>query len=73
VALTAQRAGWDLADEERVASAAASLDAEFHDDRVWLAGEDVSDAIRTEECSAGASRVAAYPAVREALVRRHRE
>jgi 3-phosphoshikimate 1-carboxyvinyltransferase len=73
VALTAQRAGWDLDDEERLAAAAAALNAEFHGDRVWLGGVDVSDAIRSEACSAGASRVAAYPAVREALVRRQRD
>lgn len=73
VALAAQRAGSDLADEAWLARAAAELDAEFHGDRVWLGGADVTDAIRSEECSAGASRVAALPAVREALVRRQRD
>lgn len=73
VALAASLAGRDLADEAWLARAAAELDAEFHDDRVWLGGADVTDAIRSEECSAGASRVAALPAVREALVRRQRD
>lgn len=73
VALVGQQAGWDLADEARLAVAAAGLDAEFRDGKVWLAGSDVTDAMRTEECSAGASKVAALPAVREALVRRQRD
>ena len=39
-------------------------------DRVLLDGRDVTEAIRTPEVSAGASRVAADPAVRRALVRK---
>ena len=39
-------------------------------DRVLLDGEDVTEAIRTPEVSAGASRVAADPRVRAALVRK---
>ena len=39
-------------------------------DRVLLDGRDVTDAIRTAEASAGASRVAADPGVRAALVRK---
>jgi cytidylate kinase len=39
-------------------------------DRVLLDGRDVTDAIRTPEASAGASRVAADPGVRAALVRK---
>ena len=35
---------------------------------IWLDGEHVGDAIRTEECGNGASRIAAYPAVRAALL-----
>ena len=41
--------------------------------RVLLDGEDVSDAIRTPEASELASRAAAEPAVREAMVARQRE
>ena len=44
----------------------------FGADSVWLAGEPVSAAIRSEAISAGASRVAAWPAVREALLFRQR-
>jgi cytidylate kinase len=42
-------------------------------DRVLLDGEDVTEAIRTPEVSAGASRVAADPLVRAALVRKQQE
>jgi cytidylate kinase len=42
-------------------------------DRVTLGGRDVTEAIRTPEVSAGASRVAADPAVRAALVRRQQQ
>jgi len=40
---------------------------------VLLAGEDISAAIRTEECGAAASRLAADPAVRSALLQRQRD
>ena len=71
-ALAAQRAGvaWD--DERALAVIAARLNVRFGADSVWLAGEPVSAAIRSEAISAGASRVAAWPAVREALLFRQR-
>ena len=72
VALSAQRCGVDYADEIRVARLAADLPAEFKDARILLAGDDVTDAIRSEACSAGASRIAALPAVRAALLERQR-
>lgn len=40
--------------------------------KVVLEGEDVSNDIRTQECSNAASKVAAFPRVREALLRRQR-
>ena len=40
---------------------------------VLLDGADITDAIRTEECGALASRFAADPAVREALLQRQRD
>ena len=46
--------------------------ADGEGDRVLLDGEDVGDAIRTEAAGGGASRVAALPAVREALLDRQR-
>ena len=71
-ALAAQRAGvaWD--DEAGVAAIAAGLDVVFTGEDIRLAGVLVGDAIRSEEISAGASKVAALPAVREALLFRQR-
>jgi 3-phosphoshikimate 1-carboxyvinyltransferase len=71
-ALAAMRAGLALDDEAGVAALAATLPAEFGDGRVVLGGDDVTEAIRSEECSAGASKVAALPAVRRALLQRQR-
>lgn len=71
-AFAAQRQGvaWD--DEPAVARVAATLDVVFEGERILLAGEDASLAIRSEEMGYGASRVAALPAVRVALLERQR-
>jgi cytidylate kinase len=45
---------------------------EFHEGTVLLDGEDVSDAIRSPEVSAAASRVSVHPQVREAMVEQQR-
>ena len=50
------------------ASDPSGLDIRFDGDRVLLDGEDVSDAIRTPEISQEASRRAAEPSVRAALL-----
>lgn len=71
-ALHALRQRVDLSDESALAKLAAALPAEFRDGLVWLAGEDVTQAIRAEELGEGASKVAALPAVREALLARQR-
>jgi 3-phosphoshikimate 1-carboxyvinyltransferase len=71
-ALAATRAGTALDDERGVAALARVLPARFEGERVFLDGEDVSDAIRTEEMSVGASRVAVLPAVRAGLLARQR-
>jgi CMP/dCMP kinase len=55
--------------EDEAAAIAARADIRVGD-RVLLDGRDVTDAIRTPEASAGASRVAADPGVRAALVRK---
>ena len=72
-ALAAQRAGAEPTDEERVSRLASTLDVRFVNDQVWLAGENVTDAIRTESVGQNASRVAALPAVRKALLQRQRD
>jgi 3-phosphoshikimate 1-carboxyvinyltransferase len=71
-ALAAREAGVDWTDEAGVAAIAASLDVGFSESDIRLNGQAVGDAIRGEEISAGASQVAALPAVREALLFRQR-
>jgi 3-phosphoshikimate 1-carboxyvinyltransferase len=71
-ALAAQQASVEWSDEAAVATIAAELNVEFSGGDIRLNGELVGDAIRTEEISAGASKVAALPAVREALLFRQR-
>ncbi|WP_428825240.1 bifunctional 3-phosphoshikimate 1-carboxyvinyltransferase/cytidylate kinase [Azonexus sp. IMCC34842] len=71
-ALAAQRVGLDWNDESRIAAIAEKLDIVFSEKDISLDGQPVGDAIRTEEISSGASKVAALPAVREALLFRQR-
>ncbi|MDR0717388.1 MAG: bifunctional 3-phosphoshikimate 1-carboxyvinyltransferase/cytidylate kinase [Azoarcus sp.] len=71
-AFAAREAGVDWADEAALAALAAGLDVVFDDGCIRLGGKDVSEAIRQESISAGASRVAALPRVREALLFRQR-
>jgi CMP/dCMP kinase len=71
-ALSALKQDVALDDEARVAALAARLPASFHDGAVWLADENVTDAIRAEAVGEGASKVAALPAVRAALLGRQR-
>jgi cytidylate kinase len=64
-------------DEPGHAAVAASLDARFESDaeggeRILLDGQDVTLELRTETAGAAASRVAAMPAVRTALLGRQR-
>jgi 3-phosphoshikimate 1-carboxyvinyltransferase len=73
VAVAAERAAVDDADEPALARMAAELPVRFEDARVWLDGVDVTDAIREEHISARASQVAALPAVRAALLERQRD
>jgi len=67
-----------LDNEEALVPLAANLDVQFLVDsqtnagKVILEGEDVSTTIRNEEVGAAASKVAALPRVREALLRRQR-
>ena len=72
-----RKAGLALFDEESVVQEAKLLNLSFEclDDgvHVLLNGEDVSSEIRTEEAGNTASKVAAYPSVRMALLQRQRE
>jgi cytidylate kinase len=67
-ALAAQRLGVNADQVERIADIARRMDLRFEDGRVVLEGEDVTDVLRTETTGNLASRVAAVPAVREALL-----
>ncbi|MFC6440026.1 (d)CMP kinase [Bowmanella sp. JS7-9] len=66
----------DADDEYGLVPLASNLDVVFESSeghcKVVLEGEDVTDVIRTEEVGAVASKVAALPRVREALLRRQR-
>ncbi|MGZ5063502.1 MAG: (d)CMP kinase [Usitatibacter sp.] len=70
--LAALRSATPLDDEEALAGIAAAMKVEFRDGAAWLDGRDVSEEMRTEEVSAAASRVAAKPRVRQALLERQR-
>ncbi len=70
------KAGIAFEDEEKVADTAQHLDIDFRIAEggleTWLAGEEVSAELRTEETGTAASFVAPIPAVREALKIRQR-
>lgn len=76
-ALAASKHGVDLDDEDSVAVLAKHLDVQFIPTdglvNTVLEGEDVSKTIRTEEVGGMASKVAALPAVRQALLERQRD
>jgi len=66
--LLVNRAGNGFDNESQAAELASSMKVEFTADGVILNGEDVSLAIRTESAGNDASKVAAMPAVRAALL-----
>jgi cytidylate kinase len=77
VALAGTLAGLAEDDAQRHAALAAHMNVAFTvtadgGERVWLDGHDVSARIRSETAGQEASRVAAWPAVRGALLERQR-
>ncbi|MCE7554676.1 (d)CMP kinase [Aliivibrio fischeri] len=76
LALAAIHHGVDLNSEDALVPLAANLDVQFKAEgelvKVILEGEDVSAELRKEETGMTASKVAALPQVREALLRRQR-
>ena len=77
VALAGARVGLAADDSQAHARLAAAMDVRFGADaqgneRVLLDGEDVAREIRSETAGQGASRVAAWPEVRAALLKRQR-
>ena len=77
VGFAGRLAAVSLEDSDAVAGVARSLDVDFRPTEggvsVWLAGEDVTANLRTEEGGRDASTVAALPSVREALLLRQQE
>ncbi|MCW8904712.1 (d)CMP kinase [Sedimenticola sp.] len=65
---SAEQAGVDFDNAQQLARLALKMDIEFREGLVLLNGEDVSRAIRTEQAGNAASKVAALPEVREALL-----
>ena len=76
-ALASQNDGIDLTDETAIADIAAKLDVVFKPTdnglQILLRGDDSSELIRQEEIGMRASKVAAIPAVRDALLQRQRD
>ncbi|SEL10804.1 cytidylate kinase [Colwellia chukchiensis] len=77
LAVAAQHHNIGVDDEDSLLPIAAHLDVQFQvcdegEGKVILEGEDVTNTIRTEDVGALASKVAAFPRVREALLRRQR-
>jgi cytidylate kinase len=67
-AYAAERAAIGFENEAKVAEVAKKLNVRFSSDSIFLDDEDVSLVIRTETAGNNASRVAAMPAVRAALL-----
>lgn len=70
VALAAARSDVGFDDEAALAELARQLDVHFDGERIILSDHNVTDDIRSEICSMGASRVGALPGVRQALLAR---
>ena len=77
VGFACRQAGVSLDNSDAVAEVARALDVDFRPTdagvTVWLSGEDVTSAIRSEEGGADASQVAALEPVRAALLLRQQE
>jgi len=73
VALWGLRQGVDMGDMHRMEQLASASQIDLSPGRIALNGEDITDAIRTQEVSNGASKVAVIPGVRRAMVAKQRE
>ncbi|MBI5917838.1 MAG: bifunctional 3-phosphoshikimate 1-carboxyvinyltransferase/cytidylate kinase [Nitrosomonadales bacterium] len=72
LALAAMRRGIALDAEACLAELAGQVDIRFVGAGIWLDGAQVGDELRTEESGAAASKIAALPAVRAALLDKQR-
>ena len=68
LAVAAQRDGIPLTDEAGLAALAERMEIRFEREQIWLDGALVGDELRGEQCAAAASKVAALPKVRAALL-----
>lgn len=68
VALAGKQAGISWLDEAALAAMTAGLGIRFEDGEIFLNDRQVSDAVRSEEMSKGASEVAVHILVRQALL-----
>ena len=68
LAMAALRDVIPLTDEESLAALAARIEIRFEGKQIWLDGALVGDELRSEQCAAAASQVAALPQVRAALL-----
>ena len=69
-ALAANQSGTSLTDEAALAALAVGLDVRFAGEQILLGVKDVTDLIRAEQIGVAASKIAALPAVRAALIER---
>ena len=69
-ARAANQSGTSLTDEAALAALAVGLDVRFAGEQILLGGKDVTDLIRAEQIGVAASKIAALPAVRAALIER---
>ena len=72
LALAALKQGVDLTDEASVAALGDTLEVSFKAEGIFLSGEDVSLDVRREGTGNAASKIAALPRVRAALLTRQR-
>ena len=70
--LAAAKRGIALDAESQLAHLAAQIEIRFEGETIWLDGAKVGDELRSEEAGAAASKVAALPQVRAALLERQR-
>ena len=68
VGLAVVQAGIGFLNESKISKIASNINVEFKDGGVWLDGIEVTDLIRTETAGNNASKVAAIPGGRAALL-----
>lgn len=72
VAFAALRAGANLENDLEISNICLIINIKFEKNEIWLDGEPVSEAIRTETVGNAASQIAALPGVRTGLLSRQR-